>query len=134
MHADVGEELLASILQAGPKEIDHIIDNQEAVVIALAVIHGDWRILLVMTLNVELQLSHILRQLACIDSCRYICIAIAEHRQGIDVDVVVDEDDGCLGLFDETDDMGVGIEDLSVVEDALNRWQGGTDEEIDFVF
>ena len=25
-------------------------------------------------------------------------------------------------LFDETDDLGIGIEDLSVVEDSLYRW------------
>ena len=33
MHADVGEEFLAGILQAGTKDIDHIIDNEKAVVI-----------------------------------------------------------------------------------------------------
>ena len=26
--------------------------------------------------------------------------------------------------------MGVGIEDLAVVEDAFDRWQGGADEEV----
>ena len=33
MHADVGEEFLAGILQAGTKDIDHIVDNEKAVVI-----------------------------------------------------------------------------------------------------
>lgn len=123
LHLDVSEELLACIFQTGPKEIDDVIDNQKAIVIMLAVIHGDWRILLVMTLNVELQLSHILRQLACIDSRRYICIALAEQGEGGLVDVVVDEDDGLPGLFDEVGYLHVGIEDLSIVEDALYRWQ-----------
>lgn len=129
MHADVSEELLAGILQAGTKDVDHIVDDEETVVISLAVIDGDGGILLVMTLHVELLL---LGELAGVDGDRNVGVAIAEHRQGIDVDVVVDEDDGCLGSFNETDDMGVGIEDLPVVEDALNWWQGRTDEEIDF--
>ena len=63
LHLDVGEEFLAGIFQAGAKEVNHIIDNQESVVVTLAVIDGDRWILLVMALNVELQLSHILRQL-----------------------------------------------------------------------
>ena len=59
---------------------------------------------------------------------------MAEHGQSIDVDIVVDERDGAFGLLDEVDDMGVGIEDLPVVEDALYWWQGGSDEEIDLAF
>ena len=134
LHLDVGEEFLACIFQAGPKEVDNIVDNQESVVIALAVIDGDRRILLVMALDVELQLSQILHMLAGVDSGRNIGIALAEHGEGGLVDIVVDEDDGSLGLFDEVGYLYIGIEDLSVVEDALYRWQRGTDEEIDFVF
>ena len=131
MHTDVGKEFLAGILQAGAKEIDLIVDNQETVVVMLADVDGDRRILLVVTLQVELLL---LGELAGVDRCRDVGIAIAEHRQGIDVDVIVDEDDGCLGLFDEADDMGIGIEDLPVVEDAFYWWQGGADEEINLLF
>ena len=121
MHTDVGEELLACILQTGPKDVDHIVDNEEAVVVTLAVIDSDGGILLVMTLDVKLELSHILRLLTSVDGGRDVVITIAEHRQGIDVDVVIYEDDGCLGLFDKADDMDIGIEDLPVVEDALYR-------------
>ena len=96
--------------------------------ITLANIYYNGWILLVVTLHVELLL---LRELAGVDGGRDVGITIAEHRQGIDVDVVIYEDDGCLGLFDEADDMGIGIEDLPVVEDAFDWWQGGTDEEID---
>ena len=131
MHADIGEEFLSGILQAGTKDVDHIIDNEEAVVITLAYIYYNRCILLVMTLHVELLL---LRELAGVDGGRDVGISIAEHRQGIDVDVIVDKDDRCLGLFDKADDMGVGIEDLPVVEDAFYWWQGGTDEEGHFVF
>ena len=131
MHADIGEEFLSGILQAGTKDVDHIIDNEEAVVITLAYIYYNRCILLVMTLHVELLL---LRELTGVDGGRDVGITIAEHRQGIDVDVIVDKDDRCLGLFDEVDDMHIGIEDLPVVEDAFYWWQGGTDEEGHFVF
>ena len=67
MHFDISEELLACILQAGAKEIDHIVDNEKAVVIALTVIDCDLRILLIMAQDVKLQLSQILRLLACVD-------------------------------------------------------------------
>ena len=40
MHADVGKEFLAGILQAGAKEIDLIVDDQEAVVVMLADVDG----------------------------------------------------------------------------------------------
>jgi len=53
---DVGEELLACILQTGTEDIDCVVDNQEAVVIALAEVDGDRRILLVVALQVELLL------------------------------------------------------------------------------
>ena len=56
MHSDVGEELLASVFQAGTEDIDCVVDNQETVVIALAEVDGDRRILLVVALQVELLL------------------------------------------------------------------------------
>ena len=106
MHADISEEFLAGILQTGPKDIDHIIDDEEAVVISLTYIYNNRCILLVMTLQVELLL---LRELTGVDGGRDVGITIAEHCQGIDVDVVIYEDDGYLGLFDEADDMGIGL-------------------------
>ena len=105
MHADIGEEFLSGILQAGTKDVDHIIDDEEAVVIPLTYIYYNRCILLVMTLHVELLL---LRELAGVDGGRDVGITIAEHRQGIDVNVVVDEDNGCLGLFDKADDGSRG--------------------------
>ena len=38
LHADIGEEFLAGILQAGSEDIDHIVDDEEAVVVTLTVI------------------------------------------------------------------------------------------------
>ena len=52
LHLDVGEKFLASILQAGTKDVDHIINNQEAIMIPLADIDCDGRVLLVMALHV----------------------------------------------------------------------------------
>ena len=113
MHFDVGEEFLASVLQTGTEEIHHIVDNQETVVIALRGVYINRWILLVVTLQVQLLL---LVQLAGVDGGSDARRAIAEHRQGINIDIVVDEDDGLLRLFDEADDLCVGIEYLSVVE------------------
>ncbi len=121
MHSDVGKELLAGILQAGTKQIDHIVDDQEAVVIVLTGVDSNWWVLLVVALQVELLL---LGELAGIDGGRNTGIAVAEHRQGIYVDVVVYKDDGMFGLLDETDNLGISIEDLPVVEDAFDRRQG----------
>ena len=56
LHADVGEELLAGILQAGTKDVDHVVDDEETVVVALTEVHSDRGVLLVMALNVELLL------------------------------------------------------------------------------
>ena len=39
LHSDVGEELFASVFQTGTKEIDHIINDEEAVMIVLAGIY-----------------------------------------------------------------------------------------------
>ncbi len=67
LHADVGEELLSCILQAGTEDIDHIVDDEEAVVVSLTYIYYNRCILLVMTLHVELLL---LRELAGVDGGR----------------------------------------------------------------
>ena len=41
LHADVGEELLSGIFQRGPEDVDHIVDNEEAVVVPLADVDGN---------------------------------------------------------------------------------------------
>ena len=70
LHANIGEEFFSGILQTGSKDIDHIVDNEKAVVVTLAVIDSNGRILLVMTLDVKLQLSQILRLLTGVDGGR----------------------------------------------------------------
>lgn len=83
-----------------------------------------------MALDIELLL---LGELACVDGSRNIISPIAQHGQSVNIDVIIYEDNGCLGLFDEADDVGVCVEDLSVVENAFYWWKGGTDEEIDLI-
>ncbi len=72
---------------------------------------------MVVALQIQLLL---LVQLAGVDGGSDARRTIAEHRQGIDIDIVIDKDDGMLRLFDEVDDLCVGIEYLSVVEDAFH--------------
>ena len=120
MHLDVGEEFFASIFQAGPKEINHIVDDEEAIMIALTHIDCYRWVLLVVALYVQLLL---LVQLASIDGGRNVAVALAEQGEGCLVDVVVDEDDGLFGLFDEVDNLYVGVEYLAIVEDSFHRWQ-----------
>ena len=117
MHFDVSEEFLACIFKAGPEEIYHIVDNQKTIVIALRGVYINRWILLVVTLQIQ---QLLLVQLTGVDGGSDARRAITEHRQGINIDIVVDEDDGMLRLFDEVDDLCVGIEDLPVVEDAFH--------------
>ena len=117
LHFDVSEEFLACIFKAGPEEIYHIVDNQEAIVIALRGVYINRWILLVMSLQIQLLL---LVQLTGVDGGSDTRRTITEHRQGINIDIVVDKDDGAFRLFDEVDDLCVGIEDLPVVEDAFH--------------
>ena len=44
LHADVGEEFLACVLQACAEDIDRIVDNQETIVVVLTGIDSDRRI------------------------------------------------------------------------------------------
>ena len=121
LHLNVGKEFLAGILQTGAEEIYHIVDNQKTVVVALCGVNVNGWILLVVSLQIQLLL---LVQLTCVDGGSDPRRAITEHHQGIDIDIVVDEDDGVLRLLDEVDDLCVGIEDLPIVEDAFYWWEG----------
>ena len=71
---------------------------------------------------------------ADVDRCRDVGIAIAEHRQGVCADVIVDEHDRVFGLFDKADDLGIGIEYPAIIEDSFDWGQWRADEEVDLVF
>ena len=72
-------------------------------------------------LAVPLQIQQLLLvQLTGVDGGSDTRRTITEHRQGINIDIVVDKDDGAFRLFDEVDNLNVGIENLPVVEDAFH--------------
>lgn len=56
LHLNVGKEFFPGILQAGPEEIDYIIDNEEAVVIMLGGTDINRWVLLIVTSDVKLLL------------------------------------------------------------------------------
>ena len=63
MHLNVGKEFLPGILQAGPEEIDYIIDNEESVVIMLGGTDINRWVLLIVTSDVKLLLLVLLCEL-----------------------------------------------------------------------
>ena len=127
LHLDVGEELLACILQAGAKDIHLVIDDEEAVVVMLADVHRDGRILPVVLLNVKLLL---LGERTGVDGGRDTSITFAEHGERCFVDIIVYQHYRPLGLLYQPHNLRVGIEDLSVVEDSFYRRKGGADKEV----
>ena len=56
MHLNVGKEFLPGILQAGPEEIDNIVDDEESVVIVLGGTYINRWVLLIVTSDVKLLL------------------------------------------------------------------------------
>ena len=56
LHLYVGEEFLASIYQGGSKEIDRIVNDEEAIMIVTADVYIDRGVLLVVAQNIQLLL------------------------------------------------------------------------------
>lgn len=79
LHPDVSEEALARIFEACAEEVDGVVDNQEAVVVALADVDGDGGVLLIVTLYVQLLLR---TQRAGVDGCRDTCSSAAMSSEG----------------------------------------------------
>ena len=108
-----------------------VVDAEEAVVGVLERIDGDGTVLRVVALLVE---GKLLRDVACVNLCAYPVGALVEQGQHRVVHIVVEQDDAAFGASHQVADESVGVEDLSVEEDALNGRQGGTDKEVDFLF
>ena len=64
---------------------------------------------------------------------RHARLPLCQRQQHRVVDVVVDEDDASLCRPDKVRRESVCVEDLPVVEDTLDRRQGGADEKVYFV-
>ena len=60
-----------------------------------------------------------MRDATRIDLCAHPVGALVEQGQHRVVHVIVEQDDAALGTTDKVADKGVGIKELSVVEDAL---------------
>ena len=69
-----------------------------------------------MFVEVELQFF---RSVAAVEGRRYAGLSFGEHQQHRVVDIVIDQSDGLAGRTDQVGHEGVGIEGLSVEEDAL---------------
>ena len=108
-----------------------VVDAEEAVVGVLERIDGDGTVLRIVALQVE---GKLLGDVACINPCAHPVGALVEQGQHRVVHVVVEQDDAAFGAAHQVADESVGVEDLSVEEDALNGRQGGTDKEVDFLF
>lgn len=111
--------------------IHRVVNAEEAVVGVLERINGDGAVLRIVALQVE---GELLCDAACVNLCAHSVGTFVEQGQHRVVHVVVEQDDAAFGAAHQVTDESVGVEDLSVEEDALHGWQGGTDEEVDFLF
>ncbi len=98
--------------------IDGVVDAEEAVVDLVEWLDIDGLVLGVVLGKVEREL---LLYLLGIDGGRNPIASFVEHRQHSVVHIVVEQHDAFLGRAYKVGDEGVGVEDLSVEEDAL-RW------------
>lgn len=107
-----------------------IINDKETVVGELARPDVDGWILVIELVQVQLKLgSDALR----IDSGRYSRLPFAKHEQYALINIVVNQDKGTLGRPDKFRGELIGIEDLAIEENTLNRRKGSTDEEVDLL-
>lgn len=97
-----------------------IVNYQETVMTVLIGSDIDWRVLVIMLIKVKLKLC---RNLLCIDSGRYTRIAFAQHKQYRFIDIVVYQKNGFSCRSDKVCRELVGIEYLTVKEDAFYRRQ-----------
>ena len=131
LHPAKSKPFLPQVLQRGAEVIYCVVDAEEAVVGVLERIDGDGTVLRVVALLVE---GKLLRDVACVNLCAYPVGALVEQGQHRVVHIVVEQDDAAFGASHQVADESVGVEDLSVEEDALNGRQGGADKEVDFLF
>ncbi len=108
-----------------------VVDAEEAVVGVLELIDGDGTILCIVALQVE---GELLCDAARVNLCAHSVGALVEQGQHRVVHIVVEKDDAAFGAAHQVADESVGVEDLSVEEDALHGRQGHADEEVDFLF
>ena len=129
LHAVECEPPFAKVFDAGTEVIDCLVDTKEAVVRAVEGNNIYRRILRIVLLNIQLQLCG---WFLGINRRSYLVCSFGQYGEDTIVDIVVNEDDACGGFAYTVVDEGVGIEDLTVVEDALVGRQACADKEVDF--
>ena len=117
IHLGKREQFLPQILQGGADVVNGIVDNEEAVVEAGRFRHSDGRILLVVPCQVG---SKALCDLPGDDLGSYASVPFRQQQQYGFVHIVVNQCDAVLGGTYQFRGEDVGIEDLSVEEDALH--------------
>ncbi len=130
LHPAKCEPFLVQVLQRGADMIHRVIDAEEAVVGVLERIDGDGAVLRIVALQVE---GELLGDVARVNLCTHVVGAFVKQGQHRVVHVVVEQDDAAFGAAHQVADESVGIEDLSVIEDALYGRQGHADKEVNFL-
>ena len=130
LHAGEGAPPLAEVLDGGAYVIDRSVDAEETVVGLPECPYLYRSILGIVTLEVETELP---AYLLGVDGGGNVSGAFVEQRENGVVDVVVDEDYARLGTLDQVGDEGVGIVNLSVIEDALCRGRSHADVEVELL-
>ena len=131
-HPLEGEEAAAQVLEGGPEMVEGVVEDEEAVVEAAAVLpqlHPPAILLLVQLLQMLQRLADVLGVYRGIDTLA----ALLEQVEDGGVDVVVYQDDFPLRRLDEGLDESVGIEDLAFEEHALHWWLVSPHEEVNLL-
>ena len=131
LHLHDGEPAFAEIFEAGADVIDIIVEQQKTVVTAGEHMHGNGGILTVVPPDVKLELG---AGLPGIDFSGYTFAPLVKQGQHTLVDVVVNEDNPLAGTLHQTADELIGVINLSVEENALDRRQGRADKEVYLLF
>lgn len=130
LHAGEGAPALAEVLDGGTYVIDRSVDAEKAVVRLAEGLDLYGRVLGVVAVEVETELS---AYLVGVDGGGDASGAFVEQGEDGVVHVVVDEEYARLGTLDQVGNEGVGIVNLSVVEDALCRGRSHADVEVELL-
>ena len=130
LHAGEGAPALAEVLDGGTYVIDRSVDAEEAVVRLAEGLDLYRSILGIVAVEVETELP---ADLLGVDGGGDTSGAFVEQREDGVVHVVVDEEYARLGTLDQVGNEGVGIVNLSVVEDALCRGRSHADVEVELL-
>ena len=130
LHLAEGEPLLPQVLDGGSDVVDLVIDYKETIVRVGELPDGDGTVLCVVTLHVEAERGgHALG----VDGGLHSLPTLVQHLQHGIIHIIVYQHNTTLRTTYQVIDELVGVEDLSVVEDALHGRQGGADKEVYFV-